>query len=87
MLSPIFLTKLKSLIDHEKVIDVRGRGFMFAIDLVDKQTANIIFDKLIDRGFIVCNRESLFRIDPPLTISEEEFRDFIQNFKEIVAEI
>ena len=58
---------------------------MFAVDLVNEQIGDEIYDDLIENGFIVCNRSSLFRIDPPLTISEAEFGRFIDVFGAILA--
>jgi acetylornithine/N-succinyldiaminopimelate aminotransferase len=79
-----FLKMLQTLKDNINIINVRGRGLMFAIDICDEKTGNSIFNKLIDKGYIVCNRKTIFRIDPPLTVSEDEFGDFIENFKDIL---
>ncbi len=80
----VFLSQLKSLVDDEIILGVRGRGLMFAIELVSEQVGDEIFDELIEEGFIVCNRGALFRIDPPLTISEAEFCSFIHTFETII---
>ena len=79
-----FLKKLQTLKDGVKVIDVRGRGLMFAIDLCNEKTGDYIYQKLLDKGYIVCNRKSLFRIDPPLTINEDEFNSFFNDFRNIL---
>ncbi len=79
-----FLAKLNKLVDGEIILAVRGRGLMFAIDLASEKIGNELFDALIEKGFIVCNRGALFRLDPPLTISEAEFRNFIDAFSEII---
>ncbi len=80
-----FLSQLSGLVDNEIVLGVRGRGLMFAVDLVNEQVGDEIYDELIEKGFIVCNRGSLFRIDPPLIISETEFGRFIDVFDAILA--
>ena len=82
---PRFLAALESLVDGKRVITARGRGLMFALDLADEETGNRIFTSLLEKGFIVCNRRGLFRIDPPLTITEEEFKSFIEAFRGILA--
>ena len=79
-----FFSQLNSLVDNEIVLDVRGRGLMFAVDLVSEQVGYEIYDELIEKGYIVCNRGSLFRIDPPLTINEDEFGEFIDTFATII---
>lgn len=85
MKGDLFLSRLNSLVDGEVVLEVRGRGLMFAVDLVNKQIGDEIYDELIEKGFIVCNRGSLFRIDPPLNILENEFGEFIDAFAAIIV--
>ena len=80
-----FLPQLESLIDNEIILAVRGRGLMFAVDLVNKNIANDIYCELIEQGFIVGNRGTTFRIDPPLVITENEITEFIKTFKAIIA--
>ena len=77
-----FLEKLRTLRDGENIIDVRGRGLMFAMDIRDEMRGDRIHSQLLDKGYIVCNRKSLFRIDPPLSINEDEFSSFISEFKD-----
>ncbi|MDJ0958641.1 MAG: aspartate aminotransferase family protein, partial [Arenicellales bacterium] len=80
----VFLSQLNSLVDSEIILGVRGRGLMFAVDLISEQVGDDIYDELIEKGYIVCNRGSLFRIDPPLTINEDEFEEFINTFATII---
>lgn len=80
----MFFEMLQTLKDDINIIDVRGRGLMFAIDICDENTGDNIFKKLIDKGYIICNRKSLFRIDPPLSINEDEFAGFIREFRNIL---
>ena len=82
-----FYSQLRSLINGETVLDVRGRGLMFAVDLVNEQVGNEIYDGLLDRGFIVCNRKGYFRIDPPLIIKEQEFSRFFDAFAAVVHSV
>jgi len=79
-----FLTQLESLVDGETILAVRGRGLMFAVDLADEDVADRIYRRLIERGYIVCNRGTAFRIDPPLIITEDEFAEFIHVFRSSV---
>ncbi len=83
-MGPGFLEKLDTLKDNKNIIDVRGRGLMFALDMASEETGDRLFRKLVDKGYIVCNRKGLFRIDPPLTIKQEEFNSFIKDFKKIL---
>jgi acetylornithine aminotransferase len=80
----IFFSQLESLVDNEIILGVRGRGLMFAVDLIEEKVVNEIYDELIDKGYIVGNRRYAFRIDPPLIITENEFEYFIETFKTVI---
>ncbi len=80
-----FLSQLESLVDHDIILEVRGRGMMFAMDLPNKILAEAIYSDLIEQGYIIGNRGGSFRIDPPLIITETEFGDFIDAFKAVIV--
>jgi len=81
-----FLTLLQSLADGVSIKEVRGRGLMYAIDICDMATGDEFYHKLLSLGYIVCNRDALFRIDPPLTIEDEKFSNFVADFQKIIDE-
>jgi len=83
----LFLSHLKTLKDGRIITEVRGRGLMFAMDICNNKMGDEIFIKLLEKGYIVCNRGALFRIDPPLTITEKEFMGFVSDFKDILGSI
>jgi len=80
-----FLSELESLVDGQIIYAARGRGMMLAVDLADRETAEYIHDDLIAQGYIVGNRGTTFRIDPPLIITLEDFRGFVSAFKKAIA--
>ncbi len=81
-----FLSQLQSLVDNKIVLNARGRGMMFAVDIIDENRCNKIYNALIEQGYIVCNRKSHFKIDPPLITTEDEFNEFLDIFK-LVLEV
>ena len=81
----IFNAQLTSLIDGEVIVGVRSRGLMFAIDFSSEKITSEIYGKLIERGYIVCNRGSFLRVDPPLIISEKQFGEFVEVLSSIVV--
>lgn len=83
----VFLKALQDLMIHSAMVAVRGRGLMFAIDLLDEETSDEAFRSLLKRGYIVCPRGATLRIDPPLTMSQEEFLSFVHTLGEILAAI
>jgi len=78
----IFISQLKSL--ERSNIKIRGRGLMSAIDFMNEKTAEKIYSELMESGYIVCNRGSFLRIDPPLTITEDEYGKFFSTLSSIV---
>ena len=80
----IFLGQLESLVDKNIVLDVRGRGMMFAMDLANKKIVNEIYSELINHGYILGNRGTSLRIDPPLVLNEAEFDRFFNVFKTVI---
>lgn len=75
-----FLERLQGLVDHELFLAVRGKGLMFGLDLDGPETAGEIQDRLLEKGYIICNRGSLFRIDPPLIIHTDTLQGFVDAF-------
>lgn len=65
-------------------IIIRGKGLMFAIDFMNEKTTEKVYRELIENGYIVCNRGSFLRIDPPLTITEDEYGKFISTLFSIL---
>lgn len=67
--------------------DVRSRGLTFSVNISGVEVAGILFEKLIEKVYIVCNRGTVFRINPELTINEELFSNFISDFRKILCEV
>jgi len=72
--------------------EIRGRGLMVAIDFVhrkDLSIAQLVNEKLIEQRIILVHRPNseTFRIDPSLTIRDEDINRFIAAFENAVAEI
>ena len=71
-LTPFFVDLSETLHNH------------YQLDTASEKTGERLFRKLISKGYIVCNRKTLFRIDPPLIINEGDFNNFIQDFRKIL---
>lgn len=81
----VFLGQLESLVDGEIIQGARGRGLMMAVDLVNEKVGSMFYDDLISAGYIVGNRKTAFRIDPPLNIKEQDFSAFIDTFRKMIG--
>jgi acetylornithine aminotransferase len=66
---------------------IRGRGLMLVIEL--KNSAQAVFEELLEQGFIVAKRPNaeVLRLDPALTIDKEIIDKFLDAFKGIVSKI
>ncbi|MBL8002333.1 MAG: aspartate aminotransferase family protein [Flavobacteriales bacterium] len=67
----------KQLLVHPRIVEVRGRGLMLAVDLGDADLVQrVVLGCLAEGvlGFWFLSCPSAFRIAPPLVISEEEVR-------------
>lgn len=82
-----FFRELQTLVDGKNILELRGRGSMFALDLADEELTERVFDELLSAGFIVGKRGSIFRIDPPLITTLEDFGKFISAFKTVLKEL
>lgn len=78
----IFLSKLKSIENNK--ISIRGKGLMFVIEFMNDKITDEIYNELLESGYIVCNRGSFLRIDPPLIINEDEFAKFSKKLSVII---
>ena len=77
----------ESVVDKEIILEVRGRGLMFAVDIKNESLTNSIYSELIRKGYIVGNRGSSLRIDPPLTITKAEIARFIEVLRETISHV
>jgi acetylornithine aminotransferase len=82
-----FLKRLGAIVDNHTVTAVRGRGLMIAIDLRDSPTTEAVYEHLLHRGYIVGNRGSFLRVDPPLTTPLPELFRFVDVLDDVIARV
>ncbi|MCK8823850.1 aspartate aminotransferase family protein [Fuchsiella alkaliacetigena] len=64
-----------SLKYSDLITEVRGKGLLIGIELVDEGVGGMLISELIDRGLLAVytlNQPQVIRIEPPLIMSEEE---------------
>jgi acetylornithine aminotransferase len=59
---------------------------MLAVEFAEKAVGDRIYDRLLEKGYIVCNRGGMFRVDPPLVIEEADFLKFVDVFRSLLDE-
>ncbi len=84
------LTALKN--KYTFIKEIRGRGLMLAMEFsekIDHDSVVSIYERLIEKGFIIAKRPKLkvFRIDPPLIIEKKMMDDFIETLDTILSEL
>lgn len=87
-LGNIILNYLNGIkVTNSLIKEVRGRGLMIAIELT-KHT-ELIRKELLRHGFIVVKRSGgeVLRMDPALTINEQDINLFLDTFKQIIQNL
>lgn len=81
------LTEIKE--EHPDIIrDIRGKGLLIAIEIVDDETADSLISKCLDNGLILnVIQGNIIRMFPALSISKEEMNKGLIIFKNVLNEI
>ena len=65
----------REYLSHQKIIEIRGKGLMLAIEFGDKILAKKLVEESLKKGLILFYflfNDTSVRITPPLNISKEE---------------
>lgn len=79
-----------SLLKHDKVVELRHIGLMFAVELENEEQVQQMVLKGLEQGIILfwfLSTPNAFRISPPLTISEEEIKLACNTIVELLDEL
>jgi len=72
------------------VVQVRGRGLMIGVEFADSDVAGLVIAGLLQRGVIAAytlNNPEVIRIEPALTIEEEELERGLEALAESVEQV
>lgn len=80
------LNELKK--EHPDIIkDIRGKGLLIAVELLDENAASSLNSKCLDKGLILnVTHGNIVRIFPALNITEEEMEKGLKIFEESLKE-
>lgn len=93
--SAILSKKLRKLSTHPNVGDVRGRGLMYAVELVESKetseplnipTIERIIHECKKRGLMIRNLENIITFVPILSMSKKEVKKMTDIFTEVLLE-
>jgi acetylornithine aminotransferase len=74
---------------YPAIREVRGRGLMVAVEFHERLKAGLVFERMLDRGFLVgCSPGyNAMRFMPALTIQPREIQALIDNLEQVLTEI
>ncbi len=84
------IKKLKELKEEfsKDIIEVRGRGLMIGIEFENADRAKLVWEKLLENGFISnITQQKVIRLLPPLIIKEEHIEMFVGALTSILKSI
>lgn len=87
--SQYFIEQLNSLREkhNEKIIEVRGRGMMLAVELNEDIDGEKIYYQLFDNGFVVGYKLNTFRFMPSLTITTKDIDKMVNMLDTLLQSI
>lgn len=80
---------IKDYLKHPKIVEVRSRGLMFAVELQDADQVQKVVLKGLEEGLLLfwfLSTPNAFRLAPPLTISKEEIEKGMKKLLELLDE-
>jgi len=80
---------IKDYLKHPKIVEVRNRGLMFAVELQDADQVQKVVLKGLEEGLLLfwfLSTPNAFRLAPPLTISKEEIEKGMKKLLELLDE-
>ncbi len=80
--------KLKPLEKLDSVQEVRGKGLMWAVTLIEPINCKTVSQLMLDKNILVgiTEKDNLIRLYPPLTINEKEISLLARALKEVLSE-
>lgn len=80
---------MKDLLKHPKIVAIRNRGLMFAVELENADLVQEIVLKGLNKGLLLfwfLSTPNAFRLAPPLTISNDEIKEGMRIIIELLNE-
>lgn len=80
---------IKGYLKHPKIVEVRNRGLMFAVELQNADQVQKVVLKGLEEGLLLfwfLSTPNAFRLAPPLTISKEEIEKGMKKLLELLDE-
>ena len=82
-----FLTGLKGLHQRfpEIIRDVRGRGLLIGVEIVDAKVGESLAQRMFDRNVLIAytlNKPEVIRIEPPFVITRELIHIALNRFED-----
>jgi len=91
MMGEYFMAGLKKLQERfpQIIRDVRGRGLLIGVEIVDAKVGESLAQRMFDRNVLIAytlNKPEVIRIEPPLIITRELIDVALERFQESLRE-
>lgn len=76
---------MKEELQHPAIVELRGKGLLYALILKDYETCNKVMKRALEKGLLsigFLNIDNGVRISPPLTMSDDEMREACRILRE-----
>jgi len=86
-----FMSGLKQLLERYRGIirDVRGRGLLIGVEIVDAKVGETLAQRMFDRNVLIAytlNKPEVIRIEPPFVITRELIDTALNRFEDSLRE-
>ncbi len=81
---------VRELESMEKITEIRGKGAMLGMELSDREMTRTVVDRCLEQGVILgwtLHSETLIRLAPPLTISDDTLGKALRIIAESIREV
>ncbi|MDX1741282.1 MAG: aminotransferase class III-fold pyridoxal phosphate-dependent enzyme, partial [Rhodothermales bacterium] len=82
--------RVRTNLNHERVLEIRGRGAMLGMELTDRAVTESFVMKSLDHGILLgwtLHSDTLVRIAPPLNISFDLLDDTLAVMRSVLDEV
>ncbi|HET6560001.1 MAG TPA: aspartate aminotransferase family protein [Prolixibacteraceae bacterium] len=68
----------------ERIMEIRARGLMIGMEMDSVENADLIYNQLIQHGYLVGLREKVIRFMPPLIINKTDMDELVKTMDKIL---
>ena len=85
---PVLEKIMQEELQHPAIIELRGKGLLYALILKDYDTSSKVLKRALEKGLLsigFLNIDNGIRISPPLTMTDDEMREACRILREAMS--